>query len=175
MKALVVIGACLLANAAWAQQKVQSVVVTNPSLTVQAADAGRYTHVGQKPSRVVNLQVDRPTETFAYLVDPATGLIDIGSRIPFRVPDGFLFVLTDITGSSACPAGASIALIVYQFVAPSLRGRDVLQAECSDFGAYFERHYTTGLLFGAKSEIVFVGLSHVSHLVNIQGYLVPAD
>jgi hypothetical protein len=107
MKALVVIGSFLLASAAWAQSKTQSVVVTNPVLAVQAADAGRVTHVGQRPSRVVNLLADTRTDSISYLVDPATGLIDLASRTPFEVPAGFLFVLTDITGNAACAAGTS--------------------------------------------------------------------
>ena len=175
MKALLIIGMSLLAGAAWAQQsKVQSVVVTNPSLTVQAADSGQYTHVGQKPGRIVNLRVDGRTDTFGYLVNPATGLLDdLASNTPFQVPEGFLFVLTDIIGSGACTAGVSATLLLHQFVDTVPRERTVLSAVCPDSGSVVvEGHYTTGLLFGAGSSIVVGGFRN---FVDIQGYLVPAD
>jgi hypothetical protein len=173
MKALLIIGTSLLAGSAWAQQaKVQPVVVTNPSLTVQAADSGRYTHVGQRPSRIVNLRVDSRTDTFGYLVNPATGFLDgLATSTPFQVPAGFLFVLTDIIGSGACTAGVSATLVLHQFLDTLPRERTVLNAVCPDSGSVVvQGHYTTGLLFGAGSSIVVGGFRN---FVDIHGYLVP--
>ncbi len=176
MKTLVVIGACLLASAAWAQSKIQSVFVTNPSLSVQAVDAGRYTHVGQKPSRIVNLLIDRRTETAGYRVDPATGAIDTASGIPFRVPAGFLFVLTDITGSTSCNVGTTPSYAIIQFNAPTAIFRAALDTICPDTGTiHLERHYETGMVFGAGAQIILMGMDDLRGFADLQGYLVPAD
>ena len=121
--------------------------MTNPPLTVQDADADLYTHVGQKPGRIVNFRVDTRTDTFGYLVNPIE--------------------------SGACTAGVSATLLLYQFVDTIPRERTVLSAVCPDSGSVVvDSHYTTGLLFGAGSSIVVGGFRN---FVDIQGYLVPAD
>lgn len=167
MKSLVIIFTCLMASAAWAQQKTTPVVVTNPSLTVQAADAGRSTHVGQRPGRIVNLRVDGID---AYRVDPDTGVLDRSQ--PFQVPDGFAFVLTDVaTRYSGCTAGRVWSFVIMQWVNGSNPIRAVVTTTCSADGEFFaERHYTTGILFGAGSSIRTNALG----TVDIEGYLVPA-
>lgn len=168
MKVLLAIAACLLASAAWAQQKVTPVVVTNPALTVQAADAGRYTHVGQRASRIVNLRTQ--ADGFAYRVDPATGLIEQTQQ--FQVPEGFALVLTDVASRfSSCTAGSIWSFVIFQWINGSNPIRAAITSTCSSAGDFFvERHYATGIVFGAGSEIRTNALG----TVEIEGYLVPA-
>lgn len=166
MKALVAIGACLLASTAWAQSKPQSVVVTNPSLTVQAADAGRYTHVGQRTSRFVNLYLDI---SGSLPIDPATGSFDSS---PFVVPEGFFLIVTDIQAfGGGCAGDAVVQFTIFQRTTAGGRiALDLYETLCRAGGnALFERHYG-GLMLGAGA---YLTVSHGSG--RAQGYLVPAS
>ena len=181
MKVLIATAACLLAGAAWAQSKPQSVVVTNPSLTVRDANAGLYTHVGQKPGRVVNLIMSGTFSAFNYFarrIDPAFGTDD---GTPFTVPDGFWFVLTDIQGLVVqCTSGASLTYTLGQETHTNgdlEAQRNHIALICPGTGKVsFERHFSTGLVFGPGSKInLYVFGTDVPTVSYAQGYLVPTD
>lgn len=163
--------ALLAAGAAWGAEKPLPVLVKNPSVTVQAADAGEYTHVGQIPAYVVNLSF--ANNQAARRIDPATGNAESS---PFEVPAGFVFVLTDIHGSPICTPGESVLYILLQNVAGSQVFRDRKASTCPGTGdGSNERHYSTGLLFGAGSRLVAAMSPTSDHFLMGEGYLVPVE
>ena len=171
MKSLIAAAAFLMAGAAWAVEKPLPVIVRNPSVTVQAADAGDYSHVGQKPSRLVNLHM---LASASHRIDPDTGIMD--SSTSFIVPDGFVFVLTNIQGSGGCTPGDSVQFTVTHrnLVLNSTIDRIHLVCASNDV-ASFDRHYATGLVFAAGSGISVEAFNVFNHrFVTGQGYLVPA-
>ena len=111
--------------------------------TFTDANAGKYTHVGQMPANVVNLRLYG--EIAPIRIDPVTG-----DTSTFQIPVGFMFVLTDVQGNAACVAGSSVSFEIRQLFPPSVNEqRDTGALVCSSVGhVSFERHYTTGLLFG---------------------------
>lgn len=172
MRALLVAAVAFpVAGAAWGAEKPLPVLVKNPSVTVQAVDAGQYTHVGQKPTNVVNLRFANNQP--ASRIDPATGFPD---GIPFEVPSGFVFVLTDMHGSPICDPGTSLLYILLQDVGGGRVFRDRKASTCPSTGdGSNERHYSTGLLFGAGSRLVAAMSPTVDHFLQGEGYLVPVD
>jgi hypothetical protein len=170
MRALIGGVALMVAAAAWAAEKPLPVLVKNPSVTVQAADAGQYTHLGQKSSQVVNLRFTNNQP--ASRIDPATGLPDTS---PFEVPSGFVFVLTDMHGSPICTPGTNLLYILFQDVGGGQVFRDRKSSACPGTGdGSNERHYSTGLLFGAGSRLVAAISPTTDHFLLGEGYLVPA-
>jgi len=174
MKAFWVVGLFLATGAALAADRPLPVLIKNPSVLVQDAAAGEYTHVGQKPSQLVELGLNR---TFEGRVDPQTG-----GTTSFVVPDGFLFVLTDIQWEASCTNGTLVHFSLVRHKPSGTSDGPVRGAAVCEVGeAHFERHYTTGELFGEgqsfRVDAVF-GLSATPAegvFASVQGYLVPAD
>src|SRR5262245_26415828 len=141
MKRMLVAGVFLVTGTAWsAEQKPLPVLIKNPTVVVQDVSAGENTHVGQKPSQLVSLGLNR---TFEGRVDPQTG-----GTTSFAVPTGFLFVVTDIQWEASCTNGVLVhfSLIRHRPGNSSdvpLRGAAI----CEGGEAHFERHYTTGQSF----------------------------
>ncbi len=153
------------------------VSVTNPPTTQQVSgtvdignsDADKYTHVGQKPSKLVNLRLGFPG---SLRINPSTG-----NGEGFSIPDGFVFVLTDVQGSINCTAGELLTV----HIGAGNRDRNEIRLGCPGTGwATFERRYSTGLIFNSDSSASGVGLygqlvgGGISDLW-AQGYFVPAD
>ena len=100
MKEWLIGGAFLLAGTAWAADRPLPVLVKNPTVVVQDVGAGAYAHIGQKPSQLVALGLNR---TFEGRINPQTG-----GTTSFAVPAGFLFVLTDIQWEAPCTSGVLV-------------------------------------------------------------------
>jgi|SRR5215472_10209883 len=141
--------------------------------TFKDANAGKYTHVGQMPGNIVNLSLYGelpPTRFDPVTFDPATG-----GETTFQIPVGFMFVLTDVQGTAACIAGSSVSFEIRQAFPPSVDVlRDTGELVCSSAGhVSFERHYTTGLLFGPGTR----PLAPIGAIQNVEihgeGYLIP--
>lgn len=143
-------------------------------IPVQDADAGEYTHVGQKPSRLVTVSA---SANGATLIGPDTA----GGPL-FVVPAGFRFVLTDIEWSANCTNDNYVSFsLVRERPAGGLDRPIRALTPCDSGVAIFERHYTTGQAFGAGQQFTaegFVyGTSTPVQAVNAQihGYFVPVD
>jgi hypothetical protein len=144
--------------------------IGNVPLPVNDVNTGKYTHVGQKPSNVVNLITVGGGLTAR--VDPATGY-SVGEI--FKVPDGSVLVLTDTQGYSACTAGTNELVELDNGSAQGFV-RSILTLVCPSTGvASFDRHYNTGLLFGAGSEVSLTLDGGSNVFMYAQGYLVPAN
>ncbi len=139
------------------------------TVDVGNSDADKYTHVGQKPSQLVNLLLG---DLSSLRVDPSTGHTE-----GFSIPNGSVFVLTDIEISIQCTAGESLRV----HVGAGDRDRSTIRLVCPDVGwANFDRHYSTGLVFNSDSfasgvglygQVIGGGLREVA----AEGYFVPAD
>ena len=143
-------------------------------IPIQDADGGEYTHVGQKPSRLVTLSA---SANAAALIGPDTA----GGPL-FVVPTGFRFVLTDIEWSANCTNDNYVSFSLSRERPAGGLDRPIRALTPCDSGvAVFERHYTTGQVFGAGQQFTaegFVfGTSTPVQGVNAQihGYLVPVD
>jgi hypothetical protein len=85
-----------------------------------------------------------------------------------------MLILTDINASVTCEPGADLRLVLGME-----RGdrEDILGEICPSTGeTSFERHYNTGLLFGAGS-VLFSEMIGERLVIGIwaQGYLVPVE
>jgi hypothetical protein len=143
-------------------------------VSLQDAGTDEFTHVGQKPSRLVSLNLNRDAGS---RIEPQNG-----NGTDFVVPAGFLFVLTDIQWEAACSPDNLINFTLVRHQVSGTFDRPVRgSAMCHGGSAHFERHYTTGEVFGEEQsftvDAVF-GLSAtptVGVFAEAHGYLVPAD
>ena len=141
-------------------------------------DAGKYTHVGQKPGQIVKLGVSR---TVGSRVD------SLGNHLPFAVPAGYFLVVTDIEWEADCPPDSVVTF--------TLRSRDPIRligdavsgsSECITVAnaAYVERHYTTGQVFTAGQTFTAEAIYRLNPMnfeytnsvsARVHGYLVPVN
>ena len=111
------------------------------TVDIGTSDADKYTHVGQKPSQLVDLRLGN----FSSLrINPSSGDAE-----GFSIPAGFVLVLTDIEGSIQCTtAGESLTFIL----GAGNRDRTEIHLVCPGSGwASFDRNYSTGWVFNADA------------------------
>jgi hypothetical protein len=180
MKLSAAVLAFIVSGSALAADRPLPVSVSNVPLSVRGAvtdaDAGKYTHVGQKPDRVVNLafyQVDTNFFIAPFRIDPVTGAPE---ATQFRVPAGFVFVLTDVQGRMVCRVGIVNEFYLYASTPPYGQVMRDWSGEltCPEGGnGRLERHYGTGLVFSAGTSL-WVAVDSLETVLWAQGYLVPA-
>lgn len=145
------------------------------AITFQDADAGALTHVGQKPSRLVDLSVTR---------NGTSRHNQQSSGAPsFVVPEGYSVVVTDIELSANCTNDVFYTIDLWRQFPNGSRSVVIREegVQCKFSKLLFERHYTTGMVFGAGQ---FFGVDAYTLFGNeptsfvrgdLLGYLVPED
>lgn len=140
--------------------------------SIADANAGKYTHVGQKANQIVMLR---------FANNEAAKRIDLATGYPadeFEVPAGFVFVLTDLHGNAVCTPGQAIGYLLFQKTANTVNSviRDRNWTVCNAIGdTGVSRHLTTGMLFPAGARIETALSPTVDNFLWAEGYLVPAN
>lgn len=147
MRTLIVVAAVLLPGVAWGAEKTVPVVVTNPSVTVEVANADpipvtvRAT-AASLPSSLVML-VARNGSYYQKFPDGTE------SSVPYSVPSGQALIITDVSvevRGNFFPGGSACSSVVsYRICA---------RVDESGLLASASEHLTTGFVFSSQGNVV---------------------